>query len=212
MTFPRPSSPQIPSHKLLLSSVFGPFAIDDTYGRKENRMELFHNQVTREQGIFSYRFNHHSFGLYLMAENVGVPTTVIDFPSLDEFRRELHKGYDHVGISFIVPNFEKARKMAEIVRAESPGTKIILGGHGVSIPDVESLIPHDYICRGDGVAFLRRLFGEAVDRPVRHPLLNSSFNRKLMGVRLPQSSGVLMPGVGCPNKCPFCCTSHFFGD
>ena len=102
--------------KLLLSSVFGPFAVDDRYGRKENRMELFHNQVTREQGIFSYRFNHHSFGLYLMAENVGVPTTVLDFPSLDDFRRELRKGYDHVGISFIVPNFEKARKMAEFFR------------------------------------------------------------------------------------------------
>jgi len=198
--------------KLLLSSVFGPFAIDDLYGRKENRMELFHNQVTREQGIFSYRFNHHSFGLYLMAENVNVPTTVLDFPSLDEFRCELRKGYDHVGISFIVPNVEKARKMAEIVRSESPGTKIILGGHGVSIQGIERLVPNDYICRGDGVAFLRRLFGEAVDLPVRHPLLHSSFNRKLMGVRLPLSSGVLMPGVGCPNKCRFCCTTHFFGD
>jgi len=197
---------------LLLSSVFGPFAVDDSYGRKENRMELFHNQVTREQGIFSYRFNHHSFGLYLMAENVSVPTTVLDFPSLDDFRCELRKGYDHVGISFIVPNFEKARKMAEIVRAESPGTKIVLGGHGVSIPDIERLIPYDYICRGDGVAFLRGLFGEPVDRPLRHPLLHSSFNRKLMGVRLPRSSGVLMPGVGCPNKCRFCCTTHFFGD
>jgi radical SAM superfamily enzyme YgiQ (UPF0313 family) len=198
--------------KLLLSSVFGPFAIDDQYGRKENRMELFHNQVTREQGIFSYRFNHHSFGLYMMAENVGVPTTVLDFPTLDEFRDELRKGYDHVGISFIVPNVEKARKMAEIVRAESAGTNIILGGHGVSIQGIEHLIPHDHICLGDGVAFLRRLFGEPVDRPVRHPLLHSAFNRKLMGVRLPQSSGVLMPGVGCPNKCRFCCTTHFFGD
>ena len=198
--------------RLLLTSVFGPFAVDDAYGRKENRMELFHNQVTREQGVFSYRFNHHSFGLYLMAENVDVPATVLDFPSLEEFRRELRKGYDYVGISFIVPNFEKARKMAEIVREEFPCTKIILGGHGVSIPEVERLIPYDHICKGEGVAFLRRLFGEPVDRPVRHPLLHSSFNRKLMGVPLPQSSEVLMPGVGCANKCRFCCTSHFFGD
>jgi radical SAM superfamily enzyme YgiQ (UPF0313 family) len=198
--------------KLLLSSVFGPFAVDDAFGRKENRMELFHNQVTREQGVFSYRFNHHSFGLYMMAENIDIPTTVLDFPSLGEFKRELRKGYDYVGISFIVPNVEKAKKMAEIVREESPDTKIILGGHGVSIPGVEQLVLHDYICRGDGVAFLRRLFGETVDRPLRHPLLYSSFNRKLMGVPLPQSSGVLMPGVGCANKCRFCCTSHFFGE
>lgn len=60
--------------RLLLSSLFGPFAVDDSYGRNENKMGLFHSQVTWEQGIFSYLFNHHSFGLYLMAENVDVPT------------------------------------------------------------------------------------------------------------------------------------------
>jgi hypothetical protein len=38
MTFPHPSPAKTPSHKLLLSSVFGPFAIDDLYGRKENRI------------------------------------------------------------------------------------------------------------------------------------------------------------------------------
>jgi radical SAM superfamily enzyme YgiQ (UPF0313 family) len=198
--------------KLLLSSVFGPFAVNDAYGRKENKMELFHNQVTREQGVFSYRFNHHSFGLYLMAENVETPTTVLDFPSLREFRQEVRKGYDFVGISFIVPNAAKARKMAEVVREESPATKIILGGHGVSIEGIENLIPHDFICRGEGIGFLRRLLGEPVDRPVRHPMLHSSFNRRVMGVPLPKTSGVILPGVGCPNKCHFCCTSHFFGD
>ncbi len=198
--------------KLLLTSVFGPFAVDDAYGCKENKMELFHNQVTREQGVFSYRFNHHSFGLYMMAENVEMPTTVLDFPSLSDFRRELRKGYDYVGISFIVPTMPKARKMAEIVREESPDTKIILGGHGVSIDGIDKMIPHDFICRGEGVAFLRRLFGEEVDRPIRHPMLHSSFNRRLMGVPLPQTSGVLLPGVGCMNRCRFCCTSHFFGE
>ena len=42
--------------KVLLTSVFGPYGVDDAYGRKENIMELFHNQVTREQGLFSLRF------------------------------------------------------------------------------------------------------------------------------------------------------------
>lgn len=37
MTFPHPSPAKTPSHKLL-SSVFGPFAIDDLYGSKENRI------------------------------------------------------------------------------------------------------------------------------------------------------------------------------
>ena len=68
--------------KLLLASVFGPYAVDDEYGEKENKMEPFHNQVTREQGIFSYRFNHPSHGLSFLAQNIEMPTVVLDFPTL----------------------------------------------------------------------------------------------------------------------------------
>jgi len=130
---------------LLLTSVFRPFGVDDAYGRKENKCELFHNQVTREQGVFSMRYNHRSFGLYFIAENLRMPTVVLDFPTLRQFRKELKKGYDYVGISFITPNFIKARKMAEVVREVSPFTKIILGGHGTRIPDIENLIDCDYV-------------------------------------------------------------------
>jgi len=197
--------------RLLLTSVFGPYAVDDEYGEKENKMELFHNQVTREQGMFSYRFNHASQGLYFLAENIEMPTTVLDFPTLKRFKKELQKGYDYIGITFIVPNFKKASKMAKTIRELSPKSKIILGGHGVSIPDIESLVDHDFICRGEGVYFLRKLFGEDIDKPIKHPLEYSSFNRQVMGVPWASSSGILITGVGCPNKCRFCATSHFFG-
>ena len=47
--------------RVLLSSVFGPYCQDDKYGsRAINPMELFHNQVTREQGSFSLRVFHPS--------------------------------------------------------------------------------------------------------------------------------------------------------
>ncbi|MBN1906951.1 MAG: radical SAM protein [Deltaproteobacteria bacterium] len=198
--------------KLLLTSVFGPYAVDDEYGVKENKMELFHNQVTREQGIFSYRFNHRSQGLYFLAENIDVPTTVLDFPNLKRFTHELKKGYDYIGISFIIPNFKKAKEMARLIRQLSPESKIILGGHGVSIPGIEQMIDNDYICKGEGVFYLRKLFGENQDKPIRHPLGYSSFNRRVMGVPWASDSGILITGVGCPNKCRFCATSHFFGD
>ncbi|OFZ77357.1 MAG: radical SAM protein [Bdellovibrionales bacterium RIFOXYD1_FULL_44_7] len=198
--------------KLLLTSVFGPFGVDDEYGEKENKMELFHNQVTREQGIFSYRFHHNTYGLNFLAKNLDVPATILDFPTLERFKQELRRGYEYVGISFIMSNFEKARKMAATIRELSPGTKIILGGHGTGIDDLEKMIDHDFICRGEGVKFMRRLFGEDPEKPVRHPIMHSSYNRKLMGVRIPDGSGILIPGVGCPNRCRFCSTSHFFGD
>lgn len=198
--------------KMLLTSVFAPFGVDDQYGRRNNKMELFHNQVTTEQGVFSYRFHHSSFGLHFLATNIKVPTTVLDFPSRKRFARELSKGYDYVGISFIIPNFKKAQEMARMVREISPNAKIVLGGHGTNVPDLEILIEYDYICRGEGIRFLRTLFGEDVQAPVKHPLLYSSYNREVMGVPIPNGSGVLVPGVGCQNRCRFCATSHFFQD
>ena len=196
--------------KLLLTSVFAPYGVDNKYGVKENLMELFHNQVTKEQGIFSYRFNHNSQGLHFLASNIDMPTTVLDFPSLGHFKKELKKKYDYVGISFIVPNFEKAKKMASLIREISPHSKIIIGGHGVSIPGVKDLIEHDYLCRGEGVRFLRELFGQNPDQPYKHPIMYSSFNRRVMGVPWASDSGNIIVGVGCSNKCRFCTTSHLF--
>ena len=71
--------------RVLLSGVFGPFGVDDEFGRKENIMELFHNQVTRGQDTASFRFFHRSFGLYFLAANLDADVTVLDFPSKDRF-------------------------------------------------------------------------------------------------------------------------------
>lgn len=197
--------------KLLLTSVFGPFGVDDEYGRRLNVMELFHNQVTREQGLFSLRMNHPSFGLYLIAENLETPAAVLDFPSLERFVREVKKGYDYIGISFIVANFIKAKKMTEIIRELSPSTKIILGGHGVNIPGLERKIEFDYLSSGEGVRWFRQLLGEDVSRPIRHPAVQSTVQRRVMGVPVPTNAAVLIPGLGCVNACSFCATSHHFG-
>jgi len=68
--------------RVLFSSVFGPYAQDDEFGsRKINPMELYHNQVTREQGPFSLRMFHRSWGILMIQQNISAPTTVIDFPT-----------------------------------------------------------------------------------------------------------------------------------
>ena len=142
----------MPGQKLLLTSVFKPFGVDDAYGVKENVCELMHNQVTRGQGVFSIRSHNRSFGLTFLAENLLTPTTVLDFPTLEEFQRELRTGnYTHVGVSFIVPNVDKARHMAAFVRRTLPQVKMFPGGHGAAIENLETLIPCDGICRGEGV-------------------------------------------------------------
>jgi hypothetical protein len=207
-TRPRKASPQ----RILLTGVFGPFGVDDDFGRKENIMELFHNQVTREQGLASFRFTHRSFGLYFLAENIDGDVTVLDFPSRDRFRRELRKGFDVVGISFIAPNFVKARAMAADVRATLPGATIVLGGHGAAMDDIETLIDCDHVVRGEGISGLRRILGQDPGAPMRHPTLPSSERTSIHGVPvLGTAASLLVPGVGCVNGCAFCSTSHFFG-
>lgn len=196
--------------KILLTSVFGPYGVDDDFGRKENVMELFHNQITREQGLFSLRFNHQSFGLYFLAENIDVPTIVLDFPSKEKFIKEIKKGYDYIGISFILPNFIKAQYMADQIRQYAPKTKILLGGHGTSIPGIETLIENDHICRGEGVKWLRQLLGENTKKPIKHPIMESVFSKRILGMKLKTDAAVLIPGVGCKNGCRFCTTTHFF--
>ncbi len=203
----------VPGRKrILLSGVFGPFGVDDAYGRRENIMELFHNQVTREQGAASFRFHHRSFGLYFLAENVDADVTVLDFPSNEEFERELRNGYDIVGISFIAPNFVKAREMARLVRQHAPGTVVVLGGHGAAIEGVERLIDCDHVIKGEGVAWLRRFLGQDPEAPIRHPVLPSTERQSILGVPLTGvCSSLLVPGLGCVNGCRFCSTTHFFG-
>ena len=199
--------------RILLSGVFGPFGVDDEFGRRENIMELFHNQVTRGQGLASFRFHHRSFGLYFLAANVDADVTVLDFPSRERFVRELRRGwYDIVGISFIAPNFVKAREMARLARRHAPYATVVLGGHGAAIERVERLIDCDHVVRGEGIGWLRRFLGQDDEAPIVHPALPSTERQSILGVPLPgRTSSLLVPGLGCVNGCRFCSTSHFFG-
>src|SRR5512136_956916 len=105
--------------RVLLTSVFGPYAQDDEYGsRVLNPMELYHNQVTRGQGPFSLRMFHRSWGLMLIQCNIQAPCVLLDFPTLDRFIAEIREhDYDIIGISSIPPNIGKVRRMCELIRA-----------------------------------------------------------------------------------------------
>jgi hypothetical protein len=197
--------------RLLLCGVFKPFGIQDETSEALCTMELLNNQVTREQGIHSPRSNNPSFGLYLMAENIHVPVTVLDFPTWEEFTNEIDTGdYTHVGISFITPNALKTRQMTAYIRSRSQQTQILLGGHGIAIPEIKELIDCDEICCGEGVSWLRRYFGEDADQPITHPVIPSAINSYVYGAPVMGKAGIIIPGVGCQNSCRFCATSHKF--
>ncbi len=203
--------------RVLLSSVFGPYARDDEFGsRTINPMELYHNQVTRAQGSFSLRMFHRSWGLMMIQRNISAPSTLLDFPTLERFERELTETeYDVVGISGIIPNFGKVREMCRIVRKLSPKSTIVIGGHVAAIPALDKLIDADYVVRGEGIAWMRRYLGEDPNAPITHPEILSGFGMRVLGMKIPDktrdTAATIIPSVGCPMGCNFCTTSAFFG-
>jgi len=209
--------PKASKARILLSSVFGPYACDDEYGsRKINPMELYHNQVTRAQGSYSLRMFHRSWGIIMIQHNISAPCTVLDFPTLQRFEREIARTkYDIVGISGIIANVGKVREMCKRVRALSPDSTIVVGGHVAAIPGLEHLIDADHIVRGEGIRWMREFLGEDPQAPIHHPPLLSSFNMRAFGIPVPdsskQSAATIIPSVGCPMGCNFCTTSAFFG-
>jgi radical SAM superfamily enzyme YgiQ (UPF0313 family) len=210
-----PAHPKASAARILLSSVFGPYAQDDRFGsRSINPMELYHNQVTRAQGAFSLRMFHRSWGIMMIQENISAPTTVLDFPTQEAFERELLANrYDIVGISSIIVNVGKVAEMCRTVRRLSPHSEIVVGGHVTAIPGIEAMVDADHIVKGDGISWMRRYLGEDETAPIRHPHIVSSFGLRAMGLRLPQgdTAATVIPSVGCPMGCNFCTTSAFFG-
>lgn len=203
--------------RILLSSVFGPYAQDDEFGsRSINPMELYHNQVTRAQGSFSLRMFHRSWGIMLIQANISAPCTVLDFPTREAFAHEISTNhYDIVGISSIIVNLSKVREMCRMVRKLSPASVIVVGGHVAAIPGLEAMIDADHIVRGEGISWMRRYLGEDEHAPIRHPAIVSGLRTRVMGLRLPERKGgtaaTIIPSVGCPMGCNFCTTSAFFG-
>ena len=203
--------------RILLSSVFGPYAQDDEFGsRSINPMELYHNQVTRAQGSFSLRMFHRSWGIMLIQANISAPCTVLDFPTQEDFAREItSNSYDVIGISSIIVNVAKVHEMCRMIRKLSPNSRIVIGGHVTAIPGIEKMIDADHIVRGEGVSWMRRYLGEDDTAPIRHPAIVSGLRTRIMGIRLPERKGAtaatIIPSVGCPMGCNFCTTSAFFG-
>ncbi len=203
--------------RVLLASVFGPYARDDEYGsRLINPMELYHNQVTRVEGAFSLRMFHRSWGLMLIQANIQAPCTLLDFPTLDRFVEEIRSHrYDLVGISGITTNILKVCRMCELVRQHQPEATIVVGGHVANLADLEQRIDADWIVRGEGVRWFRRFLGEDEERPIRHPVIPTRIGTRNVGMspreRPEHVAATLIPSVGCPVGCNFCATSAMFG-
>jgi haloalkane dehalogenase len=99
--------------------------------------------------------------------------------------------------------------MVKLIRKHTPESKIVLGGYGTVLPD-DFLAPlADHICREEGVNYFRKLLGETPVRQVRHPYAPIP-SPTIFSYKRPTKVAHITSGLGCPNGCDFCCTSHFF--
>src|SRR5262249_45050816 len=171
-------------------------------------------RLTRGQGIFTLNEHAHAWPLHLLAQNVDCESVVLEWPTLEEFEAECATGaYDYVCITFMNRDLNKLRAMSASVRRLSPRSKIVIGGYGViCLPDDQAArlgADYDYICRGEGVTFLRGLVGERVDQPIRCYLPQSGARLPWLSNRNRGTVGALLAGLGCIQRCPFCVTSFY---
>jgi len=173
--------------KVLLTTVCRPFGKDgegDSVGA-----ELFHAQVTRSQGIFSYRQVIRCWGLDYIAENIDAPAVVLHYPSEGELVREIRANrFDYIGINFVVATYHKLRRAAHLIRRHAPQAKIVVGGYGTVLSDAELTPYADFICREEGDGYMRRLLGEPKIDKIRHPYAPIE-SPQVFSVPLPHKGG-----------------------
>jgi len=120
-----------------------------------------------------------------------------------------------VGVSAIIPNIGKLKRMCELVRKYQPNATVVVGGHVANKEDVHEIIDADHIVKGDGVQWFRKFLGQDETASVRHPVTPSGNGTRIMGVSLSEkaedTAAILIPSVGCPIGCNFCSTSAMFG-
>jgi len=190
--------------KILLSSVCQPFG--EKHGDGLGTHYAGSWQILWAQGIYRPTTTTTQWGIDFIAENLKAPVVTLHYPTIKDFIKEIKRGYDYIGIAFVYSTARKMIKMVNVIRKHAPNSKIILGGYGTTLG--KHLEPYaDYICKEEGVKFMRKLLGEDVNKPIIQPNITSV--SKLFSIPL-QKDGYVFIGLGCPNGCDFCATSAFF--
>ncbi len=203
--------------KILLTTVFRPYAAQHSKYNKEGDeewLDYLSSRLTKEPGPFTMSDYLSGTSLPLIAANLDAEVTVLVHPSLEEFTDAVKKGgYDFVGISFLIKGLGKLLPMIAVVRKHAPQCKVVIGGFGTMLHNVQE-IGADFVSKGEGVSFFRNLIGQNLKDPVQQPLVTGDVTLKLFRDYkfLPRARyAELTHGFGCPHKCDFCSTSAYFG-
>ncbi len=205
------------SARVLLVNAYGPYPLK--WGKSVN--DLLGARLARENNMDG-RTRMYSYSLYLIAENLRNPTTVLECPTWEGFKAEVAKGYDVIAIQLISMHMKRVSRMMRYIREASPQTEIVIGGYGVGMihqplpGDKEGHADYirenaDHICRGEGVTYMRQLLGDPdVERPITQYTIPGAEVQITRFQNLKLELPIILVGLGCPNACEFCNTSAFF--
>jgi len=200
-------------NRLLLTTAVYPFP---SLPQHEAATDVMGQRFTRGNGLFTMVSHTHPCGLHLLAQNLQIPSVVLEYPRWAQFCREVAQGYEVIGISAYPFHLDCVFRMCRHIRKVSPTTKIIIGSYAAQallalggLGKYGDII--DELVDGEGICHLRRLFGEDTGRPVSQRF----FPRNGAGLRYlgkyPRGNTVLLfSGLGCPGGCDFCSTSALY--
>lgn len=151
--------------------------------------------------LLQLRVTNPAFGLRFIRENVrGVE--ILEYPTWEEYRAALHRGWDIVGISFFTWTTPDALQMAAMAREAGVG-QVWAGNYGVMTPDISQ--DFDRVYTGNCEAALKKDI-EGVELPaVEHPVMVGKSEWNLVH----ENVGFLYTKRGCGSHCTFCPTPRF---
>jgi radical SAM superfamily enzyme YgiQ (UPF0313 family) len=175
--------------------------------------DVMAHRFTRGQSVFTLRSRIPYLAIHYLAGRLNIPAKILEGPSPDRLRAAMKDKPPFVGISHYAIQVGQAIEYCEVIRKESPESKIILGGFGTRWKEwsTDHSRLWDYSCSGEGVSYLRDILGD--EGPVRaHPFLPAATIR-LPGVPFYSDRwGFAIAGLGCPEGCDYCSTSAFYGE
>ncbi len=199
--------------RLLLTTPAYPYP---TLPANDSLTDATGQRFTHGDQSFTIVSHTHCYANHILAQNVDVPSTLLEYPRWEDFTAEVDKGYRFVGISAYPPHLDRVKEMCEYVRRRSPASEIVLGSYAgqafAAQTDRATRKKYvDHIVHGEGVRWLRRYLGEDTDRPIRQALMPKAGGSPPYSARFPKGNiGFLVSGLGCVGGCDFCATTALF--
>ncbi|MFX0135338.1 MAG: B12-binding domain-containing radical SAM protein [Candidatus Hodarchaeota archaeon] len=108
--------------------------------------------------------------------------------------------YTHVGFSIFVTGYTNFIKTSRAVRNYDPNIITIAGNVGSLFPGTENYV--DFVCRGDGVPYLREMFSEnECNTPYNLEIIPAKSIISVNGLELKSDSAQIVTKLGCVNNC-----------